>query len=72
MIIGARLSGAEISSKMVISIGNGFLKSNEPNIMSEIGGDITLTNYCARGVLQSMDWIKRKGTPGNIEPSPNS
>lgn len=45
VIIGVSLSGAAISRKMVISIGNGFLKSNEPNILSEFGGDITLTNY---------------------------
>ena len=36
-IIGIRLTGA------VISIGNGVLKANDPNSLSEFGGGITIT-----------------------------
>ena len=68
-IIGIRLTGAVISRKMVISIGNGTLKANDPNSLSEFGGGITLTNNWAKGVLKSMDWVKRKGTTGKVEPS---
>ena len=70
VVIGVKLSGIVISSKMVISIGNRVLKANDPNTLSEFGGHITLTDDWARGILQSMDWVKRKGTTGKIEPFP--
>lgn len=69
VVTGVRLSGAVISRKMVISIGDGFLKANDLNTLSESGGYITLTNDCARAILESMDWVKRKGTIRKIEPS---
>ena len=72
VVIGARLSGAVISRKMVISIGKGVLKANDPNNLREFRGHTTLTDDdWARSILQSMDWVKRKGTTGKIELSPN-
>ena len=53
---------------MVISISNRVLKANDPNTLSGFGDHITLTNDWARGILQSIDWVKRKGTAGKIEP----
>ena len=38
--------------------------------MSEFGGHVTLTDDWARGVLNSMNRVKRKGTTGKMEPSP--
>ena len=70
VIIGIRLAGSVISRKMVISIGKGVLKANNPNSLSEFGGHVTLTDDWARGVLNSMNWVKRKGTTGKVEPSP--
>ena len=35
VIIGVRSAGTVISIKMVISIGNGLLKANDPNALSE-------------------------------------
>ena len=69
VIVGIRLSGAVISRRMVISIGNGVLKANDPNTFSEFGGTITLTEDWGRGILRSMDWVKRKATTGKVEPS---
>ena len=69
VIVGVRLSGAVISRRTVISIGNGVLKDNDPNALSEFGGTITLTEDWARGILRSMDWVKRKATTGKVEPS---
>ena len=69
VIVGVRLSGAVISRRMVISIGNGVLKANDPNTLSEFGGTITLTEDWARGIWRSMDWVKRKATTGKVEPS---
>ena len=54
---------------MVISIGNGVLKANYPNTLSEFGGTFTLTEDWAQGILRSMDWVKRKATTGEVEPS---
>ena len=54
---------------MVISIGNGVLKANDPNTLFEFGGTITLTEDWARGILRSMGWVKRKATTGKVEPS---
>ena len=68
-IIGIKLTGAVVSQKMVISIGNGVLKANESNSLSEFGGRITLTDNWARGVLKCMDWVKRKETTGKVESS---
>ena len=68
-IIEGIITGAAISRKMVISIGNGMLKANDPNSLSEFGGRIMLTINWARGVLKSMDWVKRKGTTGKVAPS---
>ena len=53
---------------MVVSIGNGVLKANDPNNLSEFGGHITLTNNWAECTLQGLNWLKRKGTTGKIEP----
>ena len=60
VIGGVRLSGAVISRRMVIFIGNGVLKANDPNTLSESGGTITLTEDWARGILRSI---------GKVEPS---
>ena len=54
---------------MVISVGNGVLKANDSNTLSEFGGTITLTEDWVRGILRSMDWVKRKATTGKVEPS---
>ena len=35
----------------------------------EFGGGLELTENCARNVLKSINWTKRKGTAGKVEPS---
>ena len=67
-IIGSRLAGTAISQKMVIAIGPDVIKLNEPNILKEFGGSLELTEGCARNALNNMDWVKRKGTTGKVEP----
>ena len=54
-IIGIRLTRAVISRMLVISIGNGVLKTNDRNNLSEFGGEIMLTDNWARRDLKSMD-----------------
>ena len=55
MIIGIHLAGAVISQRMVIPIGTGVLKANNPSPLSESGENVTLTGMWARGVLKSRE-----------------
>ena len=68
MVIGVRLSGGVILREVVISIGNAVLKANNSNTLSEFGCHITFADDWARSILQSMDWVKRNGISGKIEP----
>ena len=63
-IVGSRLAGTAISRKMVIAIATRVIKANDPNILTEFGGSLELTEGWARSVLKSTDWMKRKGTTG--------
>ena len=69
IIIGTRQAGTVISRRMVINIGSGVVKANEPNLLKEYGGPLELTEDWARNFLKSMEWVKRKGTTGKTEPS---
>lgn len=68
VIIGSRLAGTVISRRMVIAM-TGVIKANDPGLLKEFGGALELTENCARNVLKSMNWTKRKGTTGKVEPS---
>ena len=62
------MAGTAISRKMVIAIATRVIKANDPIILREFGGSLELTEGWARCVLKSMDWVKRKGTTGKVEP----
>ena len=47
----------------------GVVKANEPDLLKEHGGHLELTEDWARHLLKSMEWVKRKGTTGKVEPS---
>ena len=68
IIVGLRLAGTAISRKIVIVIATGVIKANDSNILRESGGSLELIESWARSVLKSMDWMKRKGTTGKVEP----
>ena len=57
-----RVAGCSVSRKVVISVGNGVLASRCPEKMSRNGGKVNLTVKWARGILKSMNWVKRRGT----------
>ena len=38
-------------------------------MLKEFGGGLELTENWARNILKSMNWTKRKGTTGKVEPS---
>ena len=58
VITRTRLRRDVISRKIVISIGNGVLKANYSNSLSEFGGESSLTHNWGKGVLKSITWVK--------------
>ena len=46
------------------------VRANNPNALKEFGGTLDLTDRWARDVLTKLEWRKRKGTTGKVEPSP--
>ena len=52
-----------------MAIRTGVVKANDPSLLKEYGGHLQLTEDWARSLLISMDWVKRKGTTGKVEPS---
>ena len=46
-----------------------MVKANEPNLLSEYGSHLELTNDWAQHLLKSMEWVNRIGTTEKVEPS---
>lgn len=70
VIIGTRLAGTVISRRrMVIAIGTGVVKASDPGLLKEFGDTLELTDSWAIHVLKDLNWTKRKGTTGKVEPS---
>ena len=69
IIVGIHLAGTAISRKMVIAVRTGVIKASNPSLLLEFGRSVTLTENWARGALKNMNWVKRKGTTGQVEPS---
>ena len=54
-----RVSDGAVNRKTVIAIENGVLKGRCSEMFKENGGSIRLSTKWARGVLKSLDWVKR-------------
>ena len=65
-----RVSGGAVTRKTVIAIVNGVLKARCPEMLEKNGGSMTLTTKWARGVLKSLDWVKRRYTTAKTEMKP--
>ena len=65
---GTRSAGRVINRKQILNIANGVVKANNPNSLKEFGGKLELTDRWARYLLNTMEWKKRKGTTGKVEP----
>ena len=50
---------------MVIVIGTGVIKANEPKVLMEVSN--SRLSISVRNVLKKMDWVKRKGTAAKVE-----
>ena len=68
VMTGARAAGTAISCLIVMAIGNGVVMSNNSMFLKGNRGSLKLMGDWARGVLKSMNWVKRKRTTGKIEP----
>ena len=64
------VSGGAVTRKTVIAIVNGVLKARCPEMLEENERKITLTTKWTRGVLKSLDRIKRRDTTGKREMNP--
>ena len=70
IIIGTRLAGSVINRRPVVCIGRGVVMAYDPNLFREFGVGLDLTEGWASGVLKRIVWVKKKGTTGRVEPSP--
>ena len=68
--IGTRAAGGVINRKQILNIVKGVVTTNNPNALKQFGGTVELTDRWARHVLTKLEWSKRKGTTGKVEPSP--
>ena len=67
-MIGTRVDRTAINHRIVMAIGFGVVKSNKQILLD--GGSLRLTENWARGILKSMNWVKRKGTIGQSQQFP--
>ena len=63
-------SGAAITRKVCIAVGNDVLSLRYPEKMAKNGGSISLSTIWERNVLKSLDWVKRRGTTAKREINP--
>ena len=68
--IGTRMAGGVVNRRQLIGIATGVIRANCPERLKEFGGTLELTEKWARGVLKKLNWSKRKGTTGKVDPSP--
>ena len=47
----------------------GVVRANEPHLLKEYGGHVKHTDDWVRHILNSMDWVKRKGATRKVETS---
>ena len=66
----SRLADIVVYRKMVAAIGTSAVKANEPKILREYGGSFELTEGLSQNILKAVDWVKRKGVTGKVEPCP--
>ena len=68
--IWTRIAGGVVNRRQLIAIATRVVRANCPEQLTEFGGALKLTEKWARGVLKKLNWTKRKGTTGKVEPSP--
>ena len=69
IMVGTRAAGTAISCHILMAIDNGVVRSNSPTLLKGNGGSLELTEDWARGVIKSLNWTRKEGATGKIEPS---
>ena len=69
IVLGTRMAGWVINRRQLIRKATGVVRTNNPNLLKEYGGDLVLTDKWARGVSKKLTWSRRKGTTGKVDPS---
>ena len=67
IMIGQHATGIALSSRIVMTTGNGMVKSKNPILLKQNGGSLQMTKDWkdwGRGALKSMNWAKRKSATG--------
>ena len=57
------MTGVVINRHQLISIATGVVRSNNPNLLKEYGGDLALTDKWDRGVLENLRGASAKVPP---------
>ena len=70
IVLGTRMAGWVFNSRQLIRKATGVVRTNNPNLLKEYGGDLVLTDKWARGVLEKLTWSKCKSTTRKVDPSP--
>ena len=68
--IVTRQAGGVINRRQIVNIAKSVVRANNPDILKEFSETAELTTRWARIVLSDLNWSKRKGTTGKIQPSP--
>ena len=67
--IVTRQAGGVINRMQIVNIAKSVVRANNPDILKEFSETVELTTRWARRVLSDLNWSKRKGATGKIEPS---
>ena len=67
--IGTRQVGGVINRRQIVSIAKGDVRANNPDILKEFRAKLVWrAAELNSSVLSDLNWSKRKGTTGKIEP----
>lgn len=67
--IGTQQACRIINRRQILKITKGVITANNTDIMKEFCGTAKLTHPWAWGIPTKLNWSKRKGTTGKLDPS---
>ena len=67
--IGTQQACRIINRRQILKITKGVIRANNTDILKEFCGTVKLTHLWAWGIPTKLNWSKRKGTTGKVEPS---
>ena len=67
-----RLAGGIVSRSIVVAAAKGIVRSKEPSLLKENGGNVELGETWAVSLLRRANYVKRKGTKAAKKSRPTS